>query len=105
MNALKLWLPISSINCQSSSKICRVSKTVTPNKEQVDRTITSFKQKEKHDFLVGEFTCFSRGDTSITIVIDQMCDGVNDCPGLDEDFCPNDENDDNTGNEIASKNE
>ena len=35
-----------------------------------------------------------------------MCDGVNDCPGMDEDedLCPDDENDDIIGNEIASKN-
>ena len=54
---------------------------------------------------VGEFTCFIRGKRSITIGIDQMCDRVNDCPGLDEDLCPDDENADIVGNEIASKNE
>ena len=34
-----------------------------------------------------------------------MCDGVNDCLGLDEDLCPDDKNTDIVGNEIASKNE
>ena len=37
-----------------------------------------------------------------------MCDGINDCPGADEDDwnCPDDtEDEDNSTNEIASKDE
>ena len=53
----------------------------------------------------AEFHCH-RGD--FTISADQMCDGINDCPGADEAHynCPDEtEDEDNTINEIASKNQ
>ena len=35
-----------------------------------------------------------------------MCDGINDCPTVDEDYCSDEsEDEDNSTNEIASKNE
>ena len=52
----------------------------------------------------AEFHCH-RGDFAISA--DQLCDGINDCPGADEDHynCPNETNDkDNNINEITSKN-
>ena len=35
-----------------------------------------------------------------------MCDGINDCPTVDEDYCSDEsEDEDNSTNDIASKNE